>query len=64
VNPAVRGGHHTVQRTTFGGSTVKQTRNASETPDTSEGISWHFYFIVGVIGVGVIMLVAKAFGLL
>jgi hypothetical protein len=43
---------------------VKQTRNASETPDTSEKISWHFYFIVGVIGVGVIMLVAKAFGLL
>jgi hypothetical protein len=43
---------------------MKQTRDVSETPATSEGFSWHFYFIVGVIGVGVIMLVAKAFGLL
>jgi hypothetical protein len=42
---------------------VKQTRDVSQTSATSEGTSWHFYFVVGVISVGVIMLVARAFGL-
>ena len=42
---------------------MKQTRDDSQTPATSEGTSWHFYFIIGVIGAGVVMLVAKVFGL-
>jgi hypothetical protein len=42
---------------------VKQTGDVSQTPATSEGTSWHFYFVVGVISVGLIMLIAKAFGL-
>jgi hypothetical protein len=43
---------------------MKQTRDVSQTTATSEGTSWHFYFVVGVIGLGVILLVARAFGLI
>jgi hypothetical protein len=43
---------------------VKPTRDIPQTPVSSEGTSWHFYFIVGVISIGVIMLIAKASGLL
>lgn len=42
---------------------TKNQSQSSTKESQPEGVSWQFYFIVGVIGLGVLGLVGKAFGL-
>jgi hypothetical protein len=41
----------------------KDQSQSSTNESQPEGVSWQFYFIVGVIALGVLGLVGKAFGL-